>query len=353
MLLKQLFFVCFLCISFGFLAQEDTLKCDQACHCIRNLTPAGVMISHVHPKGEWMVSYRYMQMQTGSPNANGSTISPTDVFNSYLAYTPSMQMNMHMLMGMVGITNRLTAMVMVNYQNSSMEMNMFAANTHTMNGMSMSSASTMKMNTQGLGDTKFQLLYGIIKNDITQLVLNLGASIPTGSIQQKGLSDDMFYPSTRLPYMMQLGSGTIDVLPGITFVQQQGELAYNLQAQGNLRTHTNSVGYRFGNELNASVWLGYNWWKGFGSTIRLEGNYSSGINGADRTIYKYNEVSANPSNYGGTRIQGHIGLSYQFEEGFITNNRLAIEAGLPIYQNINGIQNKLIQTWIASWSYSF
>ena len=353
MFFKQLCLVFVLCISHWFIAQEDTTTCDASCHCIRNLTPAGVMISHVHPKNEWMVSYRYMHMGMGTPIQGNTALSELAIYNSYLAYTPAMQMDMHMLMGMVGITDRLTAMVMLNYLSSSMDMHMLAGHSHTMNGMTMSSSSTMKMNTQGLGDTKLQLLYGILKNEHTQLVLNLGASIPTGSIQQKGTTDDMFYPSTRLPYMMQLGSGTFDFQPGITFVHQADKLAYSVQAQGNLRLHNNSVAYRYGNEWNANAWIGYNWWKGFGSTIRLEGNWMSALRGTDKSIYAFNEISANPTNYGGSRVQGHLGLSYQFEEGFIANHRIAVEAGLPIYQHWKGIQNQLNQTWIASWSYSF
>lgn len=353
MFLKQLCLVVFLCIHFLFRAQEDSITCDASCHCIRNLTPAGVMISHVHPKNEWMVSYRYMQMGMGTPVQGNSSISELAIYNTYLTSSPAMQMDMHMVMGMVGITDRLTAMVMLNFLSTKMDMHMLSGHAHTMNGTTMSSNTAMHMNTQGLGDTKLQLLYGIIKNERTQLVANFGASIPTGSIQQKGLSDDMFYPTSRLPYMMQLGSGTIDFQPGITFVYQKDKFAYSVQTQGTLRPFVNSVGYRYGNEWNANAWVGYNWWKGFGSTIRVEGNWMGKIQGSDNTMYAFNETSANPTNYGGSRIQGILGISYQFENGFVANQRLALEAGLPIYQEMHGIQNRLNHTWMASWSYSF
>ena len=186
MLFKQLFFVCFLCISFGFLAQEDTLNCDQTCHCIRNLSPAGVMISHVHPKGEWMVSYRYMQMQMGAPITGSSNISETDVFNSYLVYTPTMRMDMHMLMGMYGLSNRITVMAMLNVLNNSMNMNMFNTSMHNMAGM-MNMAptnSSMSMQSVGLGDSKIQVLFGVLKKRNYQLVASAGISIPSGTIRQ-------------------------------------------------------------------------------------------------------------------------------------------------------------------------
>ena len=353
MFLKQLCLVFFLCLTQWVVSQEDTASCDISCHCIRNLTPAGVMISHVHPKKEWMVSYRYMQMGMDKPIQGMNTVSELDIYNTYLAYTPSMQMDMHMVMGMVGITNRLTAMVMLNYTSNSMEMKMLGNHTHAMSGMSMPANSGMRMNTNGLGDSKLQLLYGILKNSITQVVLNMGASIPTGSFQQKGITDDLFYAGSRLPYMMQLGSGSWDITPGITYVTQKSKVAFSAQVQGIVRLNKNKAGYRFGNELSATTWLGYNWWKGLGSSVRLEGTWLGKIAGFDPTVYAYNEIAANSNNYGGIRIQGLIGLSYQFEEGFVANHRLAVEYGLPIYQIVEGIQNKLKQTWMASWSYSF
>ena len=353
MFLKQLCLVFFLCLTQWVISQEDTASCDLSCHCIRNVTPAGVMISHVHPKNEWMVSYRYMQMGMGTPIQGSTSISELDVYNTYLAYSPLMRMDMHMVMGMVGISDRLTAMVMVNYLSNSMSMNMLSGHMHTMPGMSMSTDTHMEMNTNGLGDTKLHALYGIIKTNATQLVLSVGTSLPTGSMQQKGLSDDMFYAGSRLPYMMQLGSGTWDALPGITFVTQKSKWAFSGQIQGIVRLNKNKIGYRFGNEVSATTWLGYNWWKGFGSSVRLEGTWAEKIEGLDNTIYAYNEIAANTNNYGGTRLQGLVGLSYQFEEGFVTDHRLAVEYGLPIYQQLNGIQNKSNQTWMASWSYSF
>jgi hypothetical protein len=153
--------------------------------------------------------------------------------------------------------------------------------------------------------------------------------------------------------MMQLGSGSWDMTPGITYVTQKSKVAFSAQVQGIVRLNKNKAGYRFGNELSTNTWVGYNWWKGLGSSVRLEGTWSSKIEGFDNTFYAYNEIAANPNNYGGIRLQGLVGLSYQFEEGFVTDHRLAVEYGVPIYQQVEGIQNKLKQTWMASWSYSF
>jgi hypothetical protein len=309
------------------------------------------MVSHVHNQGEWMLSYRVMQMQMASPQQGTHSFSSLDVFNNYLVNTPSMEMNMQMVMGMYGITDRLTAMVMLNYISNSMQMEFLNTGMAAMHGMS--NASTMEMKSSGLGDTKLQLLYGLIKNEGNQLILGIGASLPTGSIQQKGQVSDVFYASSRFPMMMQLGSGTLDILPTISYVRETGSTTYGIQSSAIIHSTTNKNAYCFGDEVVLNSWFAYNWWRTLGTSIRVEAQYIGKMIGYDKAVYMYNEIGANPANYGGTFLQSFIGTSYEFTSGFIQNNRFAIEYGLPIYQQLNGIQNKRNQSWMASWSYSF
>ena len=101
--------------TFNLLCQSEMTSCDESCHCINNLTPAGVMVSHVHPKNEWMLSYRFMDMAMLGVLSGTKKMDELDVFNLYLMNSKKMRMDMHMLMGMYGLTDRLTAMVMLNY----------------------------------------------------------------------------------------------------------------------------------------------------------------------------------------------------------------------------------------------
>ena len=126
------------------LSQSDSLEtCNASCICSTDPTPSGVMISHVHYKNEWMVSYRYMNMGMNGLQSGVKSISENDVFTNYIMSPSSMKMDMHMLMGMYGITDRLTAMVMLNYTTSSMDMNMFSTDGHNHAGMDGMSTSTM------------------------------------------------------------------------------------------------------------------------------------------------------------------------------------------------------------------
>jgi hypothetical protein len=352
--MKFLTWIFFLCVSISLYAQEDTITNDITCHCIRNLTPAGVMISHVHPKKEWMLSYRFSQMNMGLPIQNGTTISKTDIYNQYLMYTPSMQMNMHMLMGMVGLSDRWTVMGMFHYMQNSMPMEMMTNHNHSSHSHSHGNdPSAMEMQTAGLGDTKLYGMFGLVKTEQQQFVLSNGISIPTGNFQVTGNSSDMMYEGKRYPYMMQLGSGSWEYLPNITYVYQQSKWAVSVQTAGVIRLNDNKLGYRLGNEWNTTAWVGYNWLKNMGSTLRFESTFSETIHGKDTQVYSYNELGANPANYGGTKIAAFIGSSYELDFGFLSGCRIAVEYGIPFYQQLHGIQNKSSNTWHASINYSF
>ncbi len=340
-------------LPLAFTAQlPDTSRCFSSCCCKNDPTPAGVMISHVHNKNEWMVSYRYMNMGMSGIATGTRHEDKNDVFVNYLMAPNKMRMDMHMIMAMYGITNRFTVMTMFSYNVNSMEMDMFDMSGHVHPGMTMGHMNH-NMKTSGLGDIKLHLLYGLVKKQNYQLLLSAGINIPTGNIQIKGTSNDAMYPDKRLPYSMQMGSGTIDVLPCINYVYQKQRITFSLLGSGTVRTQFNDVGYKLGNDATVNTWFAYQWLNFLTSSVRLEGNIAGAINGYDPTLYYYNELSANPHNYGGQRVNCFVGSVFQFRKRYLKNNRFGIEYGIPLYQSLNGTQMQLKQTLYASWALTF
>jgi len=334
---------------------NDTLACNSFCCCNNDPTPTGVMISHVHKKNEWMLSYRYMNMyMNGILSGTAMTLS-NDVFLNYLMSPEKMSMNMHMLMGMYGITNNLTTMVMFNYNTISMDMNLFTAGSHHHNhsGGSLSAANGHHMESSGIGDIKVYALYSLIRREHHQLLLSTGLSLPSGTVKIKGAGDDLMYPNERLPYSMQLGSGTTDVLPSLSYLYQKERLTFSAQFSTTIRTAYNSVGYKLGNEATVNGWLAYRWWRSISNSLRIEGIAMNKIQGYDPALYAYNELSANAYNYGGQKINCYVGSVIQFKKGCLRNTRLGVEYGLPIYQNLTGTQMGLKHTLYASGSIMF
>jgi hypothetical protein len=330
----------------------DTSHCAGFSCCNADFTPAGVMISHIHNKNEWMLSYRYMNMSMSGIQTGTTSIAKEQVFNTYVMSPEKMNMQMHMLMGMHGITNKLTVMVMLNYQFNSMEMSMYGTSGHVHPGSHTDGSLMHAMQTNGMGDIKLHALYGIIEKENSQLLISVGASIPTGSVHVAGGADDAMYPNGRYPYGMQMGSGTVDVLPAVNYLYQKSKLALSASVFGTYRGGYNSAGYKLGNEMVVNGWMAYQWFPLLSSSVRLQGSVTGHIAGNDPTVYSFTEPSANPLNYGGKNISAYIGSSLHFK-GALKNNRLGIECGMPVYQDLNGIQLKQHLTLNTIWLFSF
>lgn len=299
-----------------------------------------------------MVSYRFMHMNMGSVKEGLKPVDNNYIFRSYLMSPEKMHMDMHMLMLMYGLSERLTIMGMVNYNQSSMSMSSLPGAVHIHPGGDQMVNTEMKMSVSGISDTRLQVLYGIKTNSEHHLLANIGVSIPTGSINEMGKLSDM-YASQRMPYSMQNGSGTWDILSGITYLFYNGEWSFSSQASTVLRTGYNKIGYRLGNELASNNWLAYQLTDNFSASLRVEGTIVDLIGGKDSTLFKGYEPSANPVNYGGLKILGSIGVNYYIRNGMLKNNRLGIEYSNPLYQNLNGIQMITQNVLNAAWSYSF
>lgn len=304
--------------------------------------PIGVMGDHLHPQGDWMVSYRFMHMDMegslkGSDHiSNQQIISPTG--ENFLVTPTKMTMDMHMLGVMYAPTGNLTLMAMAPYINNSMDHRTRAGTTFT-------------TGSEGIGDVKLGALYGLRQWNAQHLHLNLGISAPTGSINEK---DQTPTGRARLPYPMQLGSGTWDLLAGLTYGGREGKWAWGSQATGTVRLQNeNGNDYRLGNRLNVTGWLIRDIAHGWNASLRIDGQAWGDIHGADPRLNKNVVPTADPDLRGGKRIDVLAGVNYVTKGGVHNGHTFGIEAGAPAWQNLDGPQLKTRWTVMGGWQYSF
>lgn len=305
-------------------------------------SPVGVMISHGHPKGGWMFSYTFMNMAMKNNLTGSEKQSDEAIWNNYIFSPQGMKMNMHMLMGMYGVSGRLSLMLMADYLKSSMEVTLppgtVLAHNHNGNS-SVSQADDTKHAhaTSGLGDTKLWALYKLYNGPGSSLELSAGLNFPTGNIRIAA-GEHALYDGERHTYMMQLGTGTYDFLPGLTFLKKKNKLTWSAQFLSTLRPFTNSLGYRYGNEFSVNLWAAYQLATFVSLSLRAEGFEGGSIKGRDAKIYSIIEPDANPKNYGGQRASAFAGLNFYINKTFLKESKIGIEAGIPVYQNLNGPQ---------------
>ncbi len=320
---------------------QDSSSCDGSC-CRRadDLAPAGIMVDHVHEKGKLGIAYSYMNMAMQGSQSGTSSVSDNQVFVNYMMAPNKMNMQMHMLMPMYGITDKLTAMVMINYNINTMSMNMMPMSTMSMPGMVMTNPTAnmpANMKSSGLGDTKLYLLYNFLSSCNQRLVVAAGVSLPTGSINVRGTT--MEGSNSIMSYCMQLGTGTYNLLPSIVYANQFNHFSFGVAFQGNIKLGVNSHNYSLGNESSFSPWAAYKVASWASISLRGEGYYMSALYGYDNGINQTasSDPTANVYNYGSKKlINGLVGINLYSPKSCFKGLHLLIECGMPLYQNLQG-----------------
>ncbi len=301
--------------------------------------PISVMGDHMHTMGEWMVSYRFMTMEMEELLDGSNDISASDANTTYgynkMMLPKSMTMDMHMFGAMHAISDKWTLMCMLHYLD---------------NEMTMQASSMGKMESNGIGDLKIAGLYDLARWDSGRRIhLNIGLSLPTGSIDEKS-------GNNTLGYGMQLGSGTWDFNPAVTYLAQTENYSYGAQLAGILRIGENDQDYTLGNKFEAGLWGARKITDSLSASAKLDYSNQGEVDGAHKglTTMQKNMSPGNQATSQGRDITRlGFGLNYYFQDGGLKGHRLAAEWETPLDQKVNGVQLELDSTWTLGWQYAW
>ncbi|MEO1304213.1 MAG: transporter [Pseudomonadota bacterium] len=326
--------------------------------------PIGVMADHRHEQGEWMFSYRYMYMDMSGSRDGTDSISPdetvTTVANPFanppmmpptLRVVPTdMPMQMHMLGAMYGLTDRITLMAMGMYLSNEMDHITYQG------PMGTTRLGEFTTETMGFGDTTVGAIIGLDDGSYEHREINIGLalSLPTGSIEETDqiLTPMNTTPSPRLPYPMQLGSGTFDLKPSLTARTRTGKWSYGAQASAVIRLDENDEGYSLGDVAEATGWLAYEPEPWISISSRLKARTAGQIEGDDALI-RAPVQTADPDNHGGETLEALFGVNLAGQTGWQKGHRIAAEIGLPLYRDLNGPQLETDLTLTLGWQKAF
>lgn len=331
--------VAFLLLAVPFRGAADDLA-DMDLDALLNirLNTLGVSsIHHTHPKGEWMISLRHMAMHMDGNRSGTSRRSRSDVLRSFPVAPLEMDMSSSMLHVMYAPTDQLTLMGMAPYLRKSMR--------HVTR-----TGRTFTTRTQGLGDIKIGALYDFWRGEGSRVIALGTLSLPTGDISER---DETPMGNTILPYPMQLGSGTFDLQPGLTYLGNADLWAWGAHVSGWIRPYRNSKGYRLGHEATVTAWGSRELFNGVSSSLRLDYRHWGNISGADDRLNPKVVPTADPDLRGGRRLDLLLGFNLYQTEGALSGHRIALEAGVPIYQWLEGPQLELDFRWSLEWIWTF
>jgi|APTNR8051073442_1049403.scaffolds.fasta_scaffold04178_3 hypothetical protein len=308
--------------------------------------PIGVGGGRVVKPGQVMLNYRYMRLLKNQLGDGDNTLSTTKVatLRNHNAGNPgqpdvyrnapeNMTMQAHMFGAQVGITDDLSAMIGVPYIIKERKAVTFAGPVGT------TKLAEFENETSGVGDVAVSGLYKVYGDETHHLHMMAGLSFPTGSIREKGkvIQPNGETVKRRLAYGLQLGSGTYDLLPGITYWGAEGRWNWGVQAQGRVHLGDNDEGYTLGDQVSATAWGGFSLGLGFAASARLIQTYQGDIDGEDDFLTGASPTT-DPNNYGGWKTSAAFGLTYRDPDGPLMGISPGIEVSVPLYQDLNGPQ---------------
>ncbi|MDO5970120.1 transporter [Flavivirga aquimarina] len=302
--------------------------------------PISIMADHTHHKGGFMISYRYMTMDMRQLRQSTEDATNMNAFADYMVAPQNMTMNMHMLGGMYAPSDKLTLMVMANYIENDM-------------GLQMMTGVDFDTSSGGLGDVSVSALYSLFNKNRKSLHAELGVSFPTGSIEEKDVTPMSSGTDVQLPYPMQTGTGSFGTKLGLTYLGQCDNFSWGHQLNAKININDNDQDYKFGNRYSFNNWLAAKAGDNLSVSLRLEGLLVDEIDGASSDLNPMMVTTADTANSGGTYINSGIGLNYLVTNGGLKGLRFAAECATPLYQDLNGIQLKQNYNLTFGLQYAF
>jgi hypothetical protein len=295
-----------------------------------DFAPAGVILDHTHRKGDWTFLYRYMREDKDGLLSGTDSPQPWEI-TKYSSVPRSSATNTHMFGVMYAPLDRLTFALMLPWQQKEIDV------------IGPSTAGSGE--TSGIGDAKLMFLLPFVQKGKELTQFNFGISFPTGSIMEVDPSGQ------RLPYALQLGSGSWDIYWGITYTGQYRFVSWGSQFEGLYRLNDNDIGYRLGTDYTASIWLAFSMGKWVSASGRMVWTRLGNIKGADPALDK----TLNPLNdnmkRGATLLE--LGPGVNILLPFFGGQRIALEATFPVFQNLDGPQLSKDVTFTAGWQWIF
>jgi hypothetical protein len=286
-----------------------------------------------------MLSYRLRTMRMGPNHIDDDHVSPDRVLTDYVVAPTRMTSTMHMLSGMIGLSESVNAMIMIPVTHRAM--------THvTRAGGSFETSAT------GLGDLTLVVHRSARFSEALSYQVGLGVGLPTGSTSIDGVTPMSDPSRVVLPYPMQLGSGSFELRPDLSVAGSLDAVSVGTALSANLRVSENGRGYRNGNSYSARTWV---------TTAVAGAHTASGsigyaewgdIRGEDPALAGSAAIvpTANTALRGGREVQGALEVNLFSTGARMGGHSVSVGLEAPLWRSLNGPQ--LGSDWALTLSWT-
>ena len=216
------------------------------------------------------------------------------------------------------------------------------------------------ISSSGIGDILLSATHAVWSQESHVVLASLGISLPIGSIDEIGPTPREPGTDTQLPFTMQIGSGTYDLAPSLTYAAGNGDWSWGGLVRNRTRLGENNRNYRLGDSLTLSAWLTKPVSKWLAPSAKLVFRSWGRIEGRDEELlppnlppeFPFPAAVTDPSKFGGKKLNLHGGSRLTWPGGWLANGAFEGDIAVPIYQSLNGPQPKEIWRCEMEWSWN-
>ena len=300
--------------------------------------PAGVRYAELALYEGWSLEIRMSRNEQDGLRDKRDTISSSEIFAQGYSHAPREL-----------TTDRIDFMLLYGMERDT---TLFAGLPWISREMKIDTQSgSFDTETEGVGDLRLGIVTEYEFLDREVLNLTLGLSIPTGSIKEDDRDDNG--QSMRLPYSMQLGTGTFDLLPGVTWMTHSDPWTLGLQGLGRIHLGDNGEGWARSNEGEVSAWAARSLTDATAASLRLRGVYWGDVHGRDDELDATRNPLEDRTRQGGERIDAIGGFHWQLGDGLQDVRSLGLEVGVPVAEWLDGPGISTRAWAVLAWRISF
>jgi hypothetical protein len=301
--------------------------------------PAGVIGADAVRAGQWMLSYRYETLRFDGLRNATETVSVEKALRDFATVPTAMTRQTHRFEAAYAPFLRLGFVLAVPYLDARMD-------NETTNG------DTFEMSSSGVGDLELTGQYTLTTDAHNTVHLTLGLTMPTGSIDLMETSTDSA-TAFVLPYALQMGSGTWDVVTGLAGQHFRERVSIGYHARRIWRPSDNDRGYKASQQTTFGLWVAAP--LGGWLSVSARGLYEqwSDVSGGDERMDPRASPTFDPARQGGERWSVPVGITARIPRGIFAGHRFMAEAIIPVYQDLNGPQLEAGWGVVLAWRKTF
>lgn len=309
--------------------------------------PVAVLGDRTYAPGELALSYRFMGIVFDGQRTGEMSVPLTTVLDAFAFAPVRQEVTMHLFGLAFGLGDRVTLEAHVPFLMGKMTEHLTEDELRFRNETGFPEDDDRA----GFGDVAVRGHLSVYEQGPYRAHATMGVSLPLGSFRQPYRTPDD-PDETRAPYSLQIGSGTVDLLPGFTVAAQNDQASTGIQVNTVLRLHENELDYHLGHRFEGSVWGAYQTTDFVSMSVRLLARRWMNVEGADPLLDPMETPAAHPELQGGTRVEMPVGINVFFPEGLLQGHRVGIEASKPIYQDLDGPQLEHGWSLTLGWEYA-